>query len=77
MMQLPKFFVYTEQVRGEPRVWIVADRTAWRTKFVSKTFSKEKPCRALCDRMNADYERYELALMDRPAPAPTAEKAAP
>jgi hypothetical protein len=66
MPREPKYYVYTEQVRGEPRVWIVADRESLRTKFASKEFFKEKPCRALCDRMNADHERYVRAMIAKP-----------
>lgn len=71
MPREPKYYVYTEQVRGEPRVWIVADREDNRRghRFVSKEFSKEKPCRALCDRMNADHERYVLAMIAKPEDA--------
>lgn len=69
MIAEPKFYVHTEQVRGEPRIWIVADRSEWRRKFVSKTFFKEKPCRALCDQMNADWERYNKVMISKPCDA--------
>ena len=69
MQQLPKYYVHTEQVRGERRTWTVADRTTWRTTFVSKEFYKEKPARALCDQMNADWERSKRAMIAKPADA--------
>lgn len=67
-MREPKYYVHTEQVRGEPRVWIVADReySGRGAKFVSKDFRKEKPCRALCDRMNVDHECYVRAMVAKP-----------
>lgn len=32
----PKYYVYTEQIRGEPRIWAVADREAPHTRFSSR-----------------------------------------
>lgn len=64
MTDMPKFFVYTEHVRGERRIWCVADRSGHRLKFVSKDFPREGPARNLCDRMNADWERFERAKLE-------------
>lgn len=61
MTELPRYFVYTEHVRGESRTWCVADRSGYKLKFVSKDFPREKPARKLCDRMNADWKRYQAA----------------
>jgi len=56
----PRYYVHNFQHRGERRAWHVADRQSRGigAKFVSKTYFSEKPCRALCDRMNADWEKY-------------------
>jgi hypothetical protein len=61
MSQEPKYYVHTQHIWGERRTYTVADRTTWRTTFVSKDFFKEKQARALCDRMNADWEKYITA----------------
>lgn len=54
----PRYYVHSFHHRDERRVWHVADRQARGTKFVSKTFFSEKPARKLCDRMNADWQKY-------------------
>lgn len=54
----PRYYVHSFHHREERHVWHVADRQARGTKFVSKTYFNEKPCRAMCDRMNADWQKY-------------------
>lgn len=56
----PRYYVHSFQHRGEKRVWHVADRQTptIRDKFVSHTYFSEKPCRKMCDRMNADWQKY-------------------
>lgn len=54
----PRYYIHTFQHRDERRVWYVADRQSRRVKWVSKAYFSEKSCRNLCDRMNAEWQKY-------------------
>lgn len=64
MSQETKFYVSSEEFWGQRRGWFVADRVAG--KRSSKHFRSEAQARAMCARMEADWERYQTAMWARP-----------
>jgi hypothetical protein len=59
-----RYYVRTWKRRDEPRRWQVADRSS-RGAAVSREFLSQKPADAFCERMNADYVRYQEAMWAR------------
>lgn len=59
-----RFFVFSEHVRGEPRIYYVCDRTKVsfrRDGQVSDHFTSKAKAEKLCDRMNADADNQQKA----------------
>lgn len=65
-MRYDRYYVRWEECWGGSRVWIVFERGT--RKQVSKPFKTEAPARRHCDRMNADRERYDWAMLDKRYP---------
>ena len=62
-MREPRYYVRRIECWGGTFVFAVADRETRRQ--VSKTFNLRKSAESLAERMEADRERYESAMLDK------------
>jgi hypothetical protein len=61
-----RFYVHSEECWGGTRQWAVFERLPWpeRWRRVSRFYETSRPAEKLRDRMIADLERYQVAMME-------------